>query len=221
MAKAFDLIHKISNKEEESRIPFADEDSRSSGGVPPQKKRPRLEMAFFYILLFVVFFIMGATFLSPNMFAGLFNRQGIPSPQPSASGPQQGFTIEKDGQSVDETRKELGLSSPVPVVAPSPVAETTSSEPVVAASKAAKIQILNGTNKTGAADGLRKKLAAKGIVVASIGNHGNRNVTKTIVYYDAAYKTAAEQVQRVVGGSLAMSESATGQYDILVIIGQN
>lgn len=228
MAKAFDLVHKINRDEtpEESRIPF--EDDNTSEQPQPKPKRPKVEMAFFYILLFIIFFIMGLTLLSPNFFAGVAgNKTANASPSP-ANTPQQGFTIEKDGQSVEQASKDLGSNkvTPVPTAATSTPstapAESTAPAPTTETKNAAaKIQILNGTNITGGAATARTKLANKGIVVASIGNFKTRTVKRTTIYYKPEYKTAATQVQGVLGGIISSTEDGIGSYDILVVIGQS
>lgn len=217
MAKAFDLIHKVTKDEqpEESRIPF-DESNKTKEAKP---KRPKLEIAFFYLLLFIVFFIIGANFLSPTFFASLIGKNEPPlaSPSPLTS-PAAGFAIEKEGQSVESASKDLNVPSPTPAASP---AQVVSEQPAgeATATQAAKIQILNGTTRTGAAARMRTKLASIGIVVASIGNYRKRNVSQTTIYYHPDYKTAAEQVQSIIGGVLSPTTTGIGSYDILVVIG--
>lgn len=232
MARAFDLVHKINkDQSEESRIPFDDQEGGDKSPDTPKPRKPRVELAFFYILLFIIFFIMGSTLLSPNFFAGIFNKKPAAEATPAASNtPQAGFTIEKEGQTTEEAEKDLGVNTtPTPAASPAvataspaaststaPAAETTTTS----TSSAARIQVLNGTNTTGAAATLRTKLANKGIVVASIGNYTNRSVAQTTVYYKADYKTAASQVQAVTGGILSETTKGIGDYDILVVIGK-
>ncbi len=231
MARAFDLVHKIAgqNDQSESRIPFEDDDK--AGGSNPEpgpKKRPRIEIAFFYILLFVVFFIMGMAFLSPNLFAGILSKEKPKAAQASPSpvvSPDAGFAITKEGQSAEEAAKELGVKNSPSPTSSSNTATTTEPEPTESSqptkSTGARIQVLNGTTKTGAAATLRTKLANKGIIVETIGNHTKRTVKRTTIYYDSDYKTAAQQVLSVSGGIMIESASATGEYDIVVIIGQS
>jgi hypothetical protein len=223
--RAFDLVHKISKDpvEEESRVPFADQEETSE--APTHKRKPKVELAFFYVLLFIVFFIMGSTILSPNLFAGIFNRQSDASATPIASNtPQAGFTIEKDGQSTEEAGKNLGVGvsptptpagSPTPVASPSPAATAAATTTTTAA----KIQILNGTPKEGAAATLRTKLANAGITVANIGNFTRTNVKQTTIYYKPDYETAAKQVHAVSGGILSETTDGIGSYNIMIIIG--
>lgn len=224
MAKAFDLIHKVAQPEEpKSRIPF-EENQSTDPSTQPVKNRPRIEIAFFYLLLFTVFFIMGMTFLTPNLLSR-FGKKSTAEPSPQASaGPVQGFTIEQEGQKVSEAAKELGIGTPTPSISSSPSPTITPSAPSDAAatttSKAAKIQILNGTTKEGAAAAMRQKLAQEGIVVASIGNYQKRSVSRTTIYYRPDYKKAAQDIQAVVGGVLSETTTGIGSYDILVVVGQ-
>lgn len=222
MAKAFDLVHRVvSNQKEESRIPFEDQDKKSDD-EPLKKKRVRIEVAFFYLLLLIVFFIMGYTFLSPTFLGGLGSgTASSPEPNPLNS-PAAGFTIDKEGKSVEEAAKDLKIS-PSPLAslkASAPVSPAVSEKPAAATNQAARIQIQNGTNITGAAASLRTKLANKGIVVASIGNYKKRSVVTTTIFYKPDYKTAAEQVQAISGGILSTATTGIGDYDILVVIGQ-
>lgn len=224
MAKVFDLVHKVSDGSQEdshSRIPFADEEPEES---PKPKRRFKVEVIFFYLLLFAVFFIMGAIFLVPNFFAGTVNKiAATPSPSPITS-PVAGFTIEKDGQSAADAAKDLGANpTTIPTPSPTPPAATTSPSPASTTNttKAADIQILNGTTRTGAAASLRTKLANQGIVVDSIGNFTRRNVTRTTVYFTPDYRKAAQEVLAVSGGIMVETKSIDGGHDILVIIGQS
>jgi len=216
VAKAFDLVHKIiDNDKAESRIPFEDQDKPQD---EKPKKRFKIEVAFFYVLLFIVFFVMGSTFLAPSIFGGI-QKTAEPSPGASPSaGPQQGLVIEKEGKSVEEAAKELQVPNPSPsavAAVPSAVQE----KPATTTSAAAKIQIQNGTNRTGAAAALRTKLADSEIVVASIGNYKSRTVNNTTVFYRPEYETVAKQVQAITGGILADTTDGIGSYDILVVIG--
>lgn len=225
MAKVFDLVHKVTETAEPSgsRIPFDDEPGEQA---PPPKKRPRVEIIFFYILLFTIFFVMGMVFLSPTLFTR-GNQAVALKTSPSPSGPAAGFTIDKEGQSVEEAAKEIGVpTSPSPTPSPAqstsatPAAVPTTPNTEVPKSTAADIQILNGTTREGAAAAMRTKLAQKGIVVSSIGNYKKRNVARTTVYFTADYKTAAWQVLAVTGGVMIEAQSSTtGGHDILVVIG--
>lgn len=228
--RAFDLVHKISQEqpEEENRVPFSDQEEKPE--EPPKKRRPKIELAFFYVLLFIVFVAMGATLISPSFFTDLIKKKPNSQVTPIASNtPQAGFTIEKDGQSTEEAGKALGVgttpspttstsATPSPSTPSSPVPSNSPSGSTSTAS-AAKIQILNGTTKEGAAATLRSQLAAKGIVVATIGNFTRQNVQKTTIYYKPEYKTAAQQVQAVSGGVLSETNDGIGSYHIMVIIG--
>lgn len=217
MAKAFDLIHKVTQHEEpESRIPFEDDPLQEEKPTPP--KRPRIEMAFFYILLFIIFFVMGSTLLSPRLFGNKQASTASPSPS-NTSTPQQGFDIEKDGQSVTDAQGDLGVSTtPSPSIATSPSA-VASNTPATQTSTAAKVQILNGTNRTGAAAALRTKLVNAGIAIASVGNYKTRTVARTTVFYKADFKAAATEIQGVTGGILSETSGGIGSYDVLVVIG--
>ncbi len=218
MAKAFDLIHKVAQSPDETpegRIPF----DESTDNQPPKKKRARVEIVFFYLLLFAIFFIMGIMFLSPNLFLGKNEKSASASPKPSNS-PIGGFVITKEGQG-----KDLSISAVNQVASP-----TATSTPLDAAapaapnppSKAARVQILNGTNRTGAAAALRTKLANRGIVVLDIGNYKKRTVRRTTVYYLNDYKKAGQDVLATTGGILVQTSSTTtGGFDVLVVIGQS
>ncbi len=218
MGKAFDVVHRVINSQpaEENRIPFEDEQSASEA-THPLKRRPRVEVAFFYILLFAVFCIMGAAFLSPSLISSFISKpKQASSPAPNNS-PVQGFAIDKKATKEDPAAKSIGKASPSP--SPTTTSSPSPTQPTVQATQTAKIQIVNGTTRAGAAATLRDQLSAKGISVASIGNYQKRTVKKTTIYYDAGYKTAAEQVQAVSGGLLFELPSSTGSYDIVVIIG--
>lgn len=233
MAKVFDLVHKMSDggsSHEESRIPFEDETTEKEKVTKP-KRKIRVEIVFFYLLLFAVFFIMGAVFLAPNLFAGSVKRQPAAtqktSPSPGSS-PNAGFAIEKQGQSTEDAAKALGANStPSPRPTSSPTSSATTNTPstspthTTTQSAGAQIQILNGTNTTGAAATLRSKLANRGIVVDSIGNFTRRNVQRTTVYFEPDYKKAAQDVLAVTGGIMIEEKSIDGGHDILVIIGYN
>ncbi len=227
MAKAFDLIHKVAKTQEPvSRIPFED-GNITEDPEPVPTRRPRVEMAFFFILLFIIFTVMGATLVSPTIFSGvkdkLLGTKSTTSPLPSNT-PQAGFIVEKDGQSVSEATQQLGVS-PTPTVASPAVSPASNpsaaTSPEVTQTKgAAKIQVLNGTTTEGAAAAARTKLAKKGIVVQSVGNYKSQTVKKTTIFYRPEYKTAASQIQAVVGGILADTTTGIGSYDILVVIGR-
>lgn len=226
MAKVFDLVHKVSDGSvDDNRIPFNDEGGSGKSDnndhkEPTKRKRPKVEVIFFYLLLFAVFFIMGAVFLAPNIFTGALGDKPstAESSSPQNQGPEGGFKIDQEGQSTKEAAKELEIkttpqASPIATANPvAPIAETETN-------KVAKIQIQNGTNKTGAAARLRDQLAQKGISVENIGNFSRRNVKQTTVYYEPNYKQAANQVLAVSGGIMVEADSIDGGYDILVIIG--
>lgn len=222
VAKAFDLVHKVADSDDDhptddSRVPF-DEGDSGDKETPPAKKRTKVEIIFFYLLLFAIFFIMGVMFLSPTLFKGKPSKTAVnQSPPASNETPIPGFTIEKQGQDSQQAAKDLGLTSPSPVASSQP-----STAPVAPSSTAtAKIQILNGTSTTGAAAALQQKLAQKGIVVDSVGNYKKRTVAKTTVYYMADYKTAAQQVLAVTGGIMVETTSATtGDHNILIVTGK-
>lgn len=223
MAKVFDLVHKVSDESpDDNRIPFNDEpgSDNSDNKEPTKKKRPKVEVIFFYLLLFAVFFIMGAVFLAPNILTqSLGNKPTITeSASPKNEGPEGGFSIDQEGQSTQDAAADLELTpSPVssPIATANPVAPIAETE----TGRAAKIQIQNGTNITGAAAKLRDRLAQKGITVENIGNFSRRNVKRTTVYFEPNYKQAASQVLAVSGGIMVEANSIDGGYDILVIIG--
>jgi hypothetical protein len=228
VAKAFDLVHKVADSKEpesdESKIPFEDEEPNGSKDPAP-KRRVKVEVIFFYLLLFAIFFVMGAMFLSPGIFG---SKKVAANPSPSASPgstPDPGFTIDKEGQSNDEANKALqSTSSPTPNASTPATTSSpsTAASPATTTSKAAKIQIMNGTTTEGKAASFRTKLASKGIVVASIGNYHKRTVARTTIYYTADYKTAAAQVQAIVGGLLVQTTSSTtGTNDILIVVGKS
>lgn len=224
MAKAFDLVHKVNTapKEEESRIPF-DEDDKPKEEKP--KRKVKVEMAFFYALLFIVFFVIGASVISPSFLASLTKEssaEASPSPQLT---PQQGLVIEQEG---NETKDASPVTKSSPSVSPkattspkSSPSTATSTAPSTApvATTPAKIQVLNGTNRTGAADALRSKLAAADIVVASIGNYKSRSVQKTTIYHKPGFVDTANKVQAVSGGIISETSDGIGSYDVLVVIG--
>lgn len=220
MPKVFDMVHKVSDQENsEGRIPFEDDNKDQAAKSP--KSRPRVEIIFFYILLFVIFFIMGAAFLSPNLLGGLFGSSKTPEASPSPlDSPAAGFTLEKAGQGSPEAAGELGAKPTSDPVSSSAIQSPPASQPAQAAA-ASKIQILNGTNREGAAAALRTKLAKAGIVVASIGNYHKRTVRNTTIFFDPAYETAAQQVKTVTGGILAATTDGIGGNHILVVIGAN
>ncbi len=224
MAKAFDLVHKVNTapKEEESRIPF-DEGDKPREDKP--KRKVRVEMAFFYVLLFIVFFVIGASVISPNFLAGLTKKSDTESTPSPALSPQQGLVIEKEG-SETKSASPAAKTTPSPTAKASttpkttPSAATTSTAPTVpAATTPAKIQVLNGTNQTGAAATLRSKLAAADIVVASVGNYKSRTVKKTTIYHKPGFIDTANKVQAVSGGIISETTDGIGSYDILVVIG--
>lgn len=218
MPKVFDMVHKVSDQESStSRIPFEDDNKTETR---PAKSRPRVEIIFFYILLFVIFFIMGAAFLSPDLLSGLFgaSRTAEVSPNPIDS-PAVGLTIEKEGQSPEEAAAALGTKKTSSATVTSPEVQSTPPPQVTTASTAARIQVLNGTNRTGAAAAMRLALSKAGIVVTSIGNYHKRTVSKTTIFYNPAFATAAKQVQAVSGGVLAPTTSGIGSNDVLLVIG--
>lgn len=225
MAKAFDLVHKVSDSDQPNE---GDRASGDSAGTPNEdsstpKKRTRVEIIFFYLLLFAIFFIMGVMFLAPSLFKTGGGKTTIAQSQPpTGETPIPGFTIDKPGQSTEEATKALGLASPTltPAVSPTPTSVTSEAKTEIT-SGPAKIQVLNGTGQTGAAAAMQTKLAQKGIIVASIGNYRKRTVAKTTVYYTADYKQSAQQVLAVTGGIMVETSSATtGDNNILVVIGK-
>lgn len=226
MAKAFDLVHKVTNTSEtatENPIPFEDSETPAVEENQP-KKRLKIEVIFFYLLLFAVFFVMGAMFLAPEIFS--YNQaQTTASPNPNASdGPNAGFAITKPGEDPDPAITPT--SSPTTIENKSPVPEPSASQatsPVANTVKTGtKIQILNGTNTEGKAASFRTKLANKGIIVDSIGNYKKRTVQRTTIYYLADYKQAAKEVQSIVGGLLVQTTAnTTGNNQILVVVGKS
>ncbi len=216
MAKAFDLTHKVNTtpKDEEGRVPF---DDQPKGEEEKPKSRLRVEMGFFYGLLFVVFFVIGASIISPSFLAGLTKKSNTEaSPSPSF-GPKQGLVIDKEGLTTKEATPAAKVGA---TASPSANAVSTASPTVVpAATTPAKIQVLNGTNRTGGAASLRTKLAAADIVVASIGNYKNRNVAKTTIYFKPGFETTANSVQTIAGGITTQTSDGIGAYDVLVVIG--
>lgn len=226
MAKAFDLVHKVAESPEtgtDSNIPFADEEPTEPGNKPP-KKRTRVEIVFFYLLLFAIFVIMGVMLVGPNLLNGKKGAKATSTTPSPGSTPMAGYAVDKQGQSDSDVATQLNPSpSPTPPATPSATADTA---PPAAATptqstQAAKLQILNGTTRTGAAATLRDKLASHGIITSATGNYSKRTVARTTVWYTADYKTAAQQVQKYSGGILAqVSKSTTGNYDVVVIIGK-
>jgi cytoskeletal protein RodZ len=221
VAKAFDIVHKASSDEKvEERIPF---ESKESGEKKKKavRKRSRIEIVFFYGLLFVVFFIIGVNFLSAGSIGNFFKRTS-PSPSSSAaasSSPDAGFAIDQQGQTNEQAAKEIGTASPSPTTSTSAAAKTTPSPASSAAATKAKIQILNGTNKEGAAAAMRTKLSAEGIAVDNIGNNDTRDVAATVTYYKDGYEATANQIKAIVGGTTKRTAGGIGEYNVLVLIG--
>lgn len=223
MAKVFDLVHKVADHHEASRIPFEDEEQKSDETA--KKQKIKVEVVFFYLLLFAVFFIMGAVFLAPNFFTATNGKTTKNALLPSSTNtPLTGFTIDKEGKPDEEIAKiatgqtatQTNNAAPIPI--PTPITARATATIM----KTASIQVLNGTNITGAAAALQSKLAEKGIVVQNIGNYKKRTVTKTTIYFKPDFRQAATDVLAVAGGIMveALSATTTGEYDVVVIIGQ-
>lgn len=222
MAKVFDLVHKAIEPNEQqstSAIPF--DDQANEAAEKPPKKKLKLELVFFGLLLFGIFFVMGFIFIAPNLFGGQSKSTAVKVSPTPVSGPAAGFTITKEGESETSAASALGVK-------PSPTASNTATAAPAAATTptekttvgAATIQILNGTNRTGTAAKLRDQLAAKGIVVDSIGNYKKRTVKRTTVYFWSDYRQAAREVLAVTGGIMIEADQATtGKHQILVVIG--
>lgn len=99
--------------------------------------------------------------------------------------------------------------APPPVEAPPPAAVPL------------KVRVLNGNGRTGSAQQAAAVLQKAGIEVVSSGNAKTYSYARTIVYYPAGKKEAAEQVAAALTGySTSVQEHAVANgYDSLVVIG--
>lgn len=114
------------------------------------------------------------------------------------------------------TQTILPPTSPSPQPTPSP---EVSSAPIMEKSQVT-ISILNGSGKKGAATALKKELERTDFAVSSVGT-AKKIYNNTLIYYKDSRDKAKLVQEALVGREPELQQSsATGKYDILIVVGK-
>jgi len=126
---------------------------------------------------------------------------------------------------VNNTNTTASNTAPAAEPAPSPAPTATENTSPTSPDKASiKIKLLNGNGINGSAASVRKTLETSGFTISIVKNASNFNYKDTIVYYKTGQEQAAELAKAALSSrtvSTELSDSITGSYTLVIVIGKN
>ena len=210
------------NREPEKRDAFFDENTQEPADDTAPKDLPKwLSYLILWLIAGVLLVIL--IVINWNTIDSLWQKNGTTGTTSS--------TTETTSSTTTTTTTTSGTSdiSTGSIVAPTGTTATTgtsaaSSGATATAKSAIRINLLNGSGVTGAANTTKTTLQTAGYTIAHVGNAKSFNYTASMIYYHSGKAAEAAQVKAALPAlsiTIELNDTVTATtYDLVVVVGK-